>query len=122
MIMNQSVRKTVEQAGLCRLEDPEIFTTEKAEHEAKAKSICAGCPVREACLEEYWWETGVVVGGTTTKERRKRIARLDIPHISRDRLVESHLAGGIRAVMLECSLDEDQATHAVKALKRLGAT
>jgi WhiB family transcriptional regulator, redox-sensing transcriptional regulator len=50
----------------------------KRAREAAAKAICAGCPVREACLE---WalrlgETHGVWGGLTPEERARRTPQL----------------------------------------------
>ncbi|WP_329131274.1 WhiB family transcriptional regulator [Streptomyces sp. NBC_00670] len=61
----------------CRTEDPDLFfpvgTTGPALLQIEeAKSVCRGCPVRDACLE-WALETGQnigVWGGTTEMERR----------------------------------------------------
>lgn len=36
----------------------------------RAKAICAGCPVRLTCLEEYLWEEFGIWGGETEKGRK----------------------------------------------------
>lgn len=119
--MDRATRKSIEATGACTPADADVMTTEKPEYEAKAKSICSTCPVRQECLEEYFWETGVVIGGTSYKERRRRMSNLDIPGVSRDRLVDSYARGGLRALMIECCMDEDQAMHAAKLLRSMGA-
>jgi WhiB family redox-sensing transcriptional regulator len=37
---------------------------------AEAKSVCAGCPVREDCLTAGWDECHGIWGGLTVAERR----------------------------------------------------
>ena len=66
-------------AGSCRSADPDLFfgpdaefVTSRAQREAAAKAICAGCPVRDACLT-YALDAGEafgVWGGLTEDERR----------------------------------------------------
>ncbi|MBV2353038.1 WhiB family transcriptional regulator [Streptomyces sp. J2-1] len=61
----------------CRHEDPDLFfpvgTTGPAHVQARqAKGVCAGCPVREQCLD-WALDTGQSIGvwgGTTENERR----------------------------------------------------
>ncbi len=64
--------------GACKGLDASIFYPDPDDEfqEARAKAICAGCEVREACLEHAltWREHTGVWGGTTELERR-RIAR-----------------------------------------------
>lgn len=70
-----------EQAA-CRTADPELFFPVAAvgagrARLARAKAVCAGCPVREQCLD-YALQTGQthgVWGGTTEEERRVIAAR-----------------------------------------------
>lgn len=53
-------------------EDPELMFSVDPRDEARAKRVCASCPVREAC-RSYALETGQdygVWGGTTADERR----------------------------------------------------
>ena len=59
----------------CRGIDPEIFYPVSDEDAAEAKSICAVCPVREACLEYALAnrERDGVWGGATERERRRMI-------------------------------------------------
>jgi WhiB family redox-sensing transcriptional regulator len=69
-------------SGACRHADPELFFP--AAHDIvgemraeKAKSLCAGCPVRGQCLA-YALETRQkwgVWGGTTQEERQTMIRR-----------------------------------------------
>lgn len=37
---------------------------------AKAKAVCASCPVREPCLAAGWGEPHGIWGGLTVRERR----------------------------------------------------
>ncbi|MHB8219333.1 MAG: WhiB family transcriptional regulator [Acidimicrobiales bacterium] len=59
----------------CRGIDVDVFypVTEDDVDAAEAKSICAGCPVREACLEHALAhrEREGIWGGATERERRR---------------------------------------------------
>lgn len=67
--LGHSPRNTLDgwqQQGLCRFEDPELFfpvgDSQKARQDTEdAKQVCAGCPVRETCLE-WAVSTGQWVG------------------------------------------------------------
>ena len=64
--------------GACRGVDPSIFYPDDEEDPAEAaKSICAECPVLEACLEYAIAsrEKVGVWGGHTARERRRIIRR-----------------------------------------------
>lgn len=55
--------------------DPDVFFPEAGEDSAAAKAVCAGCPVREECLE-YAIATGQAYGmwgGVAQTPRRKMI-------------------------------------------------
>lgn len=60
----------------CRGVNPDVFFPDKGQSVARARAICARCPVRDACLE-YALAAGSnhvdvgVWGGTTTRERRQ---------------------------------------------------
>jgi WhiB family redox-sensing transcriptional regulator len=73
--MNTSWR----QLARCRGVDPEVFYPVSDDDEAaeEAKSICADCPVREACLEFALStrEKNGVWGGLTERERRRVLRR-----------------------------------------------
>lgn len=68
----------------CRDEDPELFfpvseTGPGARETARAKAVCARCPVRAKCLD-YAFENGLdhgIFGGLTERERRRVHARQD---------------------------------------------
>ena len=65
----------------CRGLDPELFYAEGGAAVAKAKSVCAQCPLRPKCLEgAIAREEFGVWGGTTARERaairRERGVRL----------------------------------------------
>ena len=63
----------------CRGVDPETFYPVSDDDDAadEAKSICALCPVREACLEYALStrEKNGVWGGLTERERRRVLRR-----------------------------------------------
>ncbi|MDQ0379894.1 WhiB family transcriptional regulator [Amycolatopsis thermophila] len=64
----------------CRDEDPELFFPVSemgpgARQVARAKAVCASCPVRAECLA-YALDAGLdngIFGGTTERERRSLI-------------------------------------------------
>jgi WhiB family redox-sensing transcriptional regulator len=66
-------------AAACRTADPDLFfgsdrefVTARQKREAEAKAVCAGCPVRDACLA-YALDSGQdygIWGGLTEDERR----------------------------------------------------
>ncbi|MGH9057430.1 MAG: WhiB family transcriptional regulator [Acidimicrobiales bacterium] len=65
------------QKAACRGVDPDIFYPVSDEDAEDAKAICAGCSVRQACLE---WalanrEGDGVWGGATERERRRVLRR-----------------------------------------------
>lgn len=58
--------------GVCGETDPEAFFVEKGGSTRPAKRICAGCPVRQECLDyalEHDEAFGVW-GGLSARERR----------------------------------------------------
>jgi WhiB family redox-sensing transcriptional regulator len=57
--------------------DPDLFFPGKGRNDdcAEAKAICAGCPVRDECLEAGMSQDFGIWGGTTERERR-RLRRL----------------------------------------------
>jgi WhiB family redox-sensing transcriptional regulator len=61
------------QHAACRGIDPNIFYPASDEEAEEAKSICASCPVRQACLEYALAnrERDGVWGGATERERRR---------------------------------------------------
>jgi WhiB family redox-sensing transcriptional regulator len=68
-LMNLSWR----QKGACRGLDPEVFYPVSDEDAGAAKTVCATCVVREACLEYALnnREHDGVWGGATERERRR---------------------------------------------------
>jgi len=70
------------QDAACRDEDPELFfpiseVGPGARQTARAKAVCAQCPVRAQCLE-YALDNGLshgIFGGTTDTERRNLTRR-----------------------------------------------
>lgn len=57
----------------CRGVDPEVFYPVSDEESDEAKAICAGCQVRQACLEHALAhrEREGVWGGASERERRR---------------------------------------------------
>ena len=63
------------QRAACRGVDPDIFYPVSDEDAEEAKGICAGCGVRETCLEYALGnrEREGVWGGATERERRRML-------------------------------------------------
>jgi WhiB family transcriptional regulator, redox-sensing transcriptional regulator len=63
------------QHGACRGLDPAIFYPLDDEDAEPAKDVCAGCPVRQPCLEHALSsrEKDGIWGGATERERRRII-------------------------------------------------
>lgn len=69
-------------SAACRDEDPELFFPVSnmgpgAQQTARAKAVCARCPVRAECLS-YALENGLdhgIFGGLTEHERRDLVRR-----------------------------------------------
>jgi WhiB family transcriptional regulator, redox-sensing transcriptional regulator len=70
-------------SGACLHADPDLFFPISAvgravDQIARAKAICAGCPVRRECLEFAYINAPVQgVWGGTTLDERQRTRRLD---------------------------------------------
>lgn len=90
-------------AAACRAEDPELFfppTTRgpSVVQAARAKSVCAGCPVRVRCLN-LALENGLdygIFGGYTEHERRallRRTAGIGAPRPAAERAARSCVIG-----------------------------
>lgn len=63
--------------GLCRMYAPAVFFPSDGVGVDKARKICAGCPVKDECLEhalEHRIEHGVW-GGCSERERRRILKR-----------------------------------------------
>jgi WhiB family transcriptional regulator, redox-sensing transcriptional regulator len=82
--MTTAIRHDAEwrSASACRHANPDLFfpvattASERAAQIAKAKAICAGCPVRSQCLEfARANELNYGIWGGTTPEDRTRIRR-----------------------------------------------
>lgn len=68
--------------GACAGDDVDAFFApegmrgvEKVLYEAEAKEVCAGCPVRQTCLEEALAGGEAGVWGGTNEEERRGIRR-----------------------------------------------
>jgi WhiB family redox-sensing transcriptional regulator len=61
--------------GACRGLDPDMFFPQTDEEAGPAKAVCAGCGVRERCLDHAlgYRERDGVWGGMTERERRRII-------------------------------------------------
>lgn len=62
--------------ALCAQTDPEIFFPEKGQATGPALRVCAGCPVRAACLADALARrdtTFGVLGGMTPRQRREQL-------------------------------------------------
>lgn len=57
----------------CRGIDPELFFPERGESLRPAQEVCAGCVVRDECLEYAiaYGEHHGIWGGTSERERRR---------------------------------------------------
>lgn len=117
MIVNQAARKRIEKAGACTPDDWHLMVAEKQPKQDQARALCYACPVQNECLNEFFFEAGVTVGGTTWQERKKMIQAGDVPPIPADRLVESYTKGGIRALMINANLNEPEALAVAKTLR-----
>lgn len=74
-----------EDRARCTTYDPELFFAPRARAERRAKAVCAGCPVRDECLEfalDQRVEFGIW-GGTTGRERVSLLRRSAAPPIRR---------------------------------------
>ncbi len=69
------MRKSWRQEAACRGADPETFHPITDDEAEAAKAICAGCPVRQPCLEHALSnrEHEGIWGGTTARERRRML-------------------------------------------------
>jgi WhiB family redox-sensing transcriptional regulator len=56
--------------AVCAQVDPELFFPEKGEPTRAAKTVCAACPVRAACLTAFGDLPHGVVAGLSVAERR----------------------------------------------------
>jgi len=63
------------QLGACRGLDPRVFYPDDEDEAIEAKTVCADCGVRVACLEYSLQvrEKAGVWGGATERERRRMI-------------------------------------------------
>lgn len=61
--------------GACRGLDASVFYPEDDDGAEVAKAVCAGCAVRESCLEHAlsFREKAGVWGGATERDRRRMI-------------------------------------------------
>jgi WhiB family redox-sensing transcriptional regulator len=68
---------TWQERAACRGMDPGLFFPEKGStlQADKARAVCAGCPVRDQCLEAGRTEKYGVWGGLSHRERRALAAR-----------------------------------------------
>ena len=69
----QTVQHDWREDAACRDADPELFFAHDDATTQRAIAICAGCPVRTACLEHALaaGERHGIWGGTTEHDRRQ---------------------------------------------------
>jgi WhiB family redox-sensing transcriptional regulator len=72
-------------SAACRFEDPEVFFPRsgvgRAQQIARAKAVCARCPVRVRCLDlalRIGRTAHGIFGGMTKSERRELIRRSSV--------------------------------------------
>ena len=66
-------------AACRRLADPDAFFAASGDELEEARQVCAGCPVREACLAwavDREWVEGIWGGTTFVQRRQLRRSRL----------------------------------------------
>lgn len=63
----------------CRHSDQRLFLSHDASYIDVAKSICAQCPVRLPCLEQFWDVNAVVAGMTRHDRLTKMWKRMENP-------------------------------------------
>ncbi|MEK6438938.1 WhiB family transcriptional regulator [Pseudonocardia sp. T1-2H] len=104
--------------AVCRDVDPEVFFPlaeagpELVRQEARAKRVCAGCPVLAECREFAVAELGHwVAGGLSESERRELRARLPRPAV----------AAAAVAVVVPSSASKRELATAGRAAIRAGA-
>ncbi len=67
----------------CRgITEPDLFFLDHGQSPAQAKAVCAGCPVRQECLDYAvrWRINDGIWGGTTPRERRLISRAAPRPH------------------------------------------
>ena len=71
--VNTQMSLSWRQSAACRGVDPDVFYPASEDEADAAKSVCAQCNVRQACLEHALVnrERDGVWGGATEKERRR---------------------------------------------------
>ena len=80
MSLTALVGADVERALPCHLSDPDLFFAESPIDVERAKALCAGCPIRPACLagalarREPWgvWGGELVLQGVVVPRKRPR--------------------------------------------------
>ena len=75
--IEEAVERDWHLGAACRGLDPDLFFPATSSEEARAKIICAGCPVRSDCLDFAMRarERYGVWGGTSEEERKAIHAR-----------------------------------------------
>lgn len=85
----------------CKEADPTLFFGESNSEIARAKEVCASCPIKQMCLD---WAVqnaeGGIYGGKTARERKKLRAGADIIDISDIRVMQEQ-----RDMILNSALD-----------------
>lgn len=96
-LIHQPTRRLVEKDAACRAADAALFDSVSVGDVAKAKQICAECPVRDLCLTEYFLEPEVTVGGRTWAERVQMmsVGQTDDCVTAKIRMILSSPTGGV---------------------------
>lgn len=87
----------------CRGTDLDVFFPERGESAGAARQVCAGCPVRQPCLDYAVTNriTSGVWGGLTERERRALRSRwVRATRCERDRDVTAAAAAGYTAAAI----------------------
>jgi WhiB family transcriptional regulator, redox-sensing transcriptional regulator len=99
------------EAAACAQSDPELFFTDQPAQQAQALAVCAGCPVRDACLRDALTNARLygVWGGLTETERRallglkpRRRPAQDVPRPSRPKVERQRRPDPTTGVRVDC--------------------
>jgi WhiB family transcriptional regulator, redox-sensing transcriptional regulator len=102
-------------AAACGDQDLELFYPDPAdlETERAAKRVCAGCPVREPCLEMAL-ATGdqhAILGGTTPEERGRLRRQRQVTHARQQAAQRATAATGIDPAEVKAPAGRSMAAH-----------
>src|SRR6266508_4494589 len=99
----------------CGDQDLELFYPEPGdlETERAAKQVCAGCPVREACLEMALAtnDQHAILGGTTPAERGRLRRQRQVTHARQQAAQRATAATGIHPAQVKVPAGRSMAAH-----------